>query len=147
MKRICIPLALALLLLSACAKETEPAAAPQAGPTVPTVSAEAAEPVAGAMSEETVVPETEETEAPGTSAAMGLEEETEPEQPEGLEAALSCVGQEVQALYDQIGQPEDARYEYSCSGPGDDGVLSYDGFLVFTYKEDGVETVIDAEAE
>ena len=64
-----------------------------------------------------------------------------------LEKALACVDQDISALYAAIGEPESSRYEYSCSGPGDDGVLFYDGFLVFTYKENGVETVVDAEAE
>lgn len=65
----------------------------------------------------------------------------------GLEKALACVDQDISALYAAVGEPESSRYEYSCSGPGDDGVLYYDGFVVFTYKENGVETVVDAEAE
>ena len=28
---------------------------------------------------------------------------------------------------------------------GDDGVWTYDGFTVYTYRENGVETIVDAE--
>ena len=44
-----------------------------------------------------------------------------------------------------IGEPLETQYEASCSGPGDDGVWTYDGFTVYTYRENGVETIVDAE--
>jgi len=79
------------------------------------------------------------------------EEEVLPEEPAGptAEDALAFVDQPLSALVEALGEPLESYYEYSCSGPGDDGILTYDGFLVFTYREpDGVtEVVIDAEAE
>ena len=44
-----------------------------------------------------------------------------------------------------IGEPLETQYEASCSGPGDDGVWTYDGFTVYTYRGNGVETIVDAE--
>ena len=79
------------------------------------------------------------------------EEEVLPEEPEGptAEDALAFVDQPLSKLVEALGEPLESYYEYSCSGPGDDGILTYDGCLVFTYREpDGVtEVVIDAEAE
>ena len=73
------------------------------------------------------------------------------EEPAGLtvEDALAFVDQPLSDLIEAIGEPLEEYYEYSCSGPGDDGLLTYDGFIVFTYREpDGsAEVVIDAEAE
>lgn len=100
-------------------------------------------------------PAAPETPAPETPAPV---QETppasEPETPETPAAstataadAQAFIGQDVNNLYAAIGRPADSYYEYSCSGPGDDGLLYYDGFTVFTYVENGVETVIDAEAD
>ena len=50
-------------------------------------------------------------------------------------------------LLEQLGEPLSQSYEESCSGPGDDGIWQYEGFIVFTYREDGAETVVDAEAD
>ena len=73
------------------------------------------------------------------------------EEPAGptVEDALAFVDQPLSDLIEAIGEPLEEYYEYSCSGPGDDGLLTYDGFIVFTYREpDGsAEVVIDAEAE
>ena len=91
---------------------------------------EAAEPEAPAEPEEPAGPET-------------------PEQPDGptLDDALAFVDQDVSAMIAAIGEPVSSSYEASCMGDGDDGILEYDGFIVFTYREpDGsAETVIDAE--
>ena len=59
------------------------------------------------------------------------------------EIAVSLIGQDVSLLYEALGEPISAEYSLSCNGPGDDGLLTYDGFIVFTYREDGVETVFD----
>ena len=66
-----------------------------------------------------------------------------------VEDALAFVDQPLSDLIEAIGEPLEEYYEYSCSGPGDDGLLTYDGFIVFTYREpDGsAEVVVDAEAE
>ena len=57
------------------------------------------------------------------------------------ELAESCIDLTVEELYDLIGQPESSDYAPSCLGPGEDGNLYYDGFTVYTYRENGTETV------
>ncbi len=152
-KSSCISLTLALLLLTACtAKEAAlaPVPAPEISAAETTVSGEdtpsAAEPEPEPTSEPAPVPAPEPIPEPVPEPTPELEPMSEPSG-DRLEKALACVDQDISALYAAIGEPESSRYEYSCSGPGDDGVLFYDGFLVFTYKENGVETVVDAEAE
>lgn len=152
-KSSCISLTLALLLLTACtAKEAAPApvSAPEISAAETTVSGEdtpsAAEPEPEPTSEPAPVPAPEPIPEPVPEPTPELEPMPEPSG-DRLEKALACVDQDISVLYAAIGEPESSRYEYSCSGPGDDGVLFYDGFLVFTYKENGVETVVDAEAE
>ena len=152
-KSSCISLTLALLLLTACtAKEAAPApvSAPEISAAETTVSGEdtpsAAEPEPEPTSEPAPVPAPEPIPEPVPEPTPELAPMSEPSG-DRLEKALACVDQDISALYAAIGEPESSRYEYSCSGPGDDGVLFYDGFLVFTYKENGVETVVDAEAE
>lgn len=70
-------------------------------------------------------------------------DEADPDSENGREIALSLIGQDVSLLYEALGEPISAEYSLSCNGPGDDGLLTYDGFIVFTYREDGVETVFD----
>ena len=75
--------------------------------------------------------------------AQELEEALD--EPSALETALTFVDQDAAALISAIGEPLETQYEASCSGPGDDGVWTYDGFTVYTYRENGVETIVDAE--
>ncbi len=70
-------------------------------------------------------------------------DETSSESEGKREIAISLIGQDISLLYEAIGEPISAEYSLSCNGPGDDGLLTYDGFIVFTYREDGVETVFD----
>lgn len=77
--------------------------------------------------------------------APAQEPEEAPEEPSALETALTFVDQDAAALVQAIGEPLETQYEASCSGPGDDGVWTYDGFTVYTYRENGVETIVDAE--
>lgn len=139
---VCLLLA-AAAVLTACgetpesaqtpAPETAPAAAEQAAPE----AASAPETQTPAESEEPAEPEAEE--APAQAAPEAAEE------PGALETALSFVDQDAQLLLDALGEPQQKLYEASCSGPGDDGIWIYDGLTVFTYLENGVETVVDAE--
>ena len=80
-----------------------------------------------------------------TDDAPAQEPEEAPEEPSALETALTFVDQDAAALISAIGEPLETQYEASCSGPGDDGVWTYDGFTVYTYRENGVETIVDAE--
>lgn len=132
----------AMLLLTACGAP----AAEEPAETVETPITE--EPAPVEVPEETPVEEPVEAEPIEETPA---EEAVEEEAPAGptVDDALAFVDQDVTALYAAIGEPVSSSYEYSCSGPGDDGILTYDGFIVFTYREkDGsAETVVDAEAE
>ena len=79
------------------------------------------------------------------------EETTEPEEvtvdDEMLKLAESCVDKNVSELYALIGQPTKADYAPSCLVDGEDGMLYYDGFVVYTVVENGVETVYYVEHE
>lgn len=57
--------------------------------------------------------------------------------------AQSCEGESLEVLFGLIGQPQSSEYAPSCLNPGqgEDGMLYYDGFVVYTYKEGGTETV------
>ena len=138
---ICLLLA-AAAILTACGEKTEPAQ----------TSVQEAAPVAAEQpaQEPTPAPETQtpaEAEQPEPEAPV----QAEPEQPEEaeapgvLETALSFVDQDVQLLLEALGEPQQKLYEASCSGPGDDGIWIYEDVTVFTYLENGVETVVDAE--
>ena len=101
--------------------------------TVETQPAESAEPAA------TPAPETEapvETAAPAESA-MSPEEQKN--------AAMGFVDASVNDLYAAVGYPASSDYAPSCIGPGEDGNLYYDGFTVYTYRENGTETVVYVE--
>ena len=85
------------------------------------------------------------TEAPVVEDAPEETPDEVPAAPTALETALGFVDQDASLLAEALGEPLDKQYEASCSGPGDDGIWSYDGLTVFTYRENGVETVVDAE--
>lgn len=152
-KSICVLLTLLLFLLTACAQKEAPSAPEPAAPAAETAPSEPE--TAAPVTEPEPAPESGPEKEPEPVPEPESEPESEPEQSsepetassEGLQKALDCVDQDISALYAAIGEPESSHYEYSCSGPGDDGVLNYDGFIVFTYKENGVETVVDAEAD
>ncbi len=119
-----------LALLCACGEKEEPAApAPAAS--------------------EAQIQEEEKPEGPAAdepkSEAPTEEAAEEAAEPTLLETALTFVDKDASELVAAIGEPLDKVYEESCSGPGDDGVWTYDGLTVFTYTENGVETIVDAE--
>ena len=47
----------------------------------------------------------------------------------------------MEELRAAIGGPEAEEYVPSCLGDGEDGVLTYPGFTVYTYREGDTETV------
>ncbi len=59
--------------------------------------------------------------------------------------AKSCEGKNVSELYALIGQPNSSDYAPSCLVEGEDGMLYYDGFVVYTTREGNVETVYYVE--
>ena len=121
-------LTLCLALLCACGETAEPA------PETPAPDAQEA----AAQTLPEIAPAAQ-PEAPAQ------EPEEAPKEPSALETALTFVDQDAAALVQAIGEPLETQYEASCSGPGDDGVWTYDGFTVYTYRENGVETIVDAE--
>lgn len=78
---------------------------------------------------------------------------TEPSQPDTtaaadlFELANGCIDKPVEDLYELIGEPESFDYAPSCmgEGEGEDGNLYYEGFVVYTFRENGVETVVFVE--
>ena len=58
-------------------------------------------------------------------------------------AARAYIVQSVSSMIAALGSPISSSYAPSCLGPGEDGELVYDGFTVYTYRENGVETVED----
>ena len=135
-------LTLCLALLCACGETAEPAPRTPA-PTAQEVTAQALPEEAPAAQLEASAPEKEEAAAQEEAPAQELEEALDG--PSALETALTFVDQDAAALVQAIGEPLETQYEASCSGPGDDGVWTYDGFTVYTYRENGVETIVDAE--
>ena len=139
-KTIAILLTLCLLaLLCACGEPKEPAAAAPAP-----AAEEPAEKAPEAPEKEAASAEAASTEeAPAEESPAQTEQA--PAEPSGLDTALTFVDQDAALLVQAIGQPLEESYEASCSGPGEDGVWTYDGFTVYTYRENGAETVVDAE--
>ena len=81
--------------------------------------------------------------APVESAAPS---EAAPEEtPDGeaglLDTAKEYEGKPVEDLIAAIGEPVSSDYAPSCLGEGEDGNLYYDGFTVYTYRDDTGETV------
>ena len=121
------------LTLAACGGSSAPA--PTAAPEV-TAAPTAVPTEAPAVTE---APAAEPTEAPAP--------ETDPAA-EAKELVLSLKGEPVDALYAALGEPTGGSdYASSCLVQGgQDGVLYYDGFTVYTLVQpDGTETVYDVE--
>ena len=47
----------------------------------------------------------------------------------------------LQELIDVFGEPLSSAYAPSCLGSGQDGELSYDGFVVYTYRDESGENI------
>ena len=134
MKKLTLILALCLLLsvLTACgAQQTAaPAATEAPAPTAEPTPAPTPAPTAApeAKAEPTPEPTPEPTEEP------------EPVN-EAFEAAKALIGKTTVELFAAIGAPPESDYAPSCLGPGEDGNLYYEGFTVYTYRENGVEQI------
>lgn len=130
MKKIVVMLLAALLLMSLCAcgkEETAPTAVDEQINVTPKV--EETTPTAVETPTET----TPETEAVETAADLKA-------------LAESCIDKDVSELYALIGQPNSSDYAPSCLVQGgEDGMLYYDGFVVYTTREGDVETVYYVE--
>ena len=137
-KTIAIILALLMLLgLAACGDAEDTAIAEIGGQDGPEVST-TAEPVK--IPEPTPEPEASVEPAPEATPEPTPTPEAAPEN--DLKAtAESFIGAALDELIAAIGEPESSDYAPSCLGEGEDGNLYYDGFVVYTYRENGTETV------
>ena len=131
-----------LLLLSSCANGAPENDAASVSGTAG--AAAAGDPDAGAELAD-AVPDEVADESPDPAAAV--EEAAAPEKtPEELLAtAMEYIGKPVDDLIAVIGEPDDRDYAPSCMGEGEDGNLYYGGFIVYTYRENGEETIQDVE--
>ena len=162
MKRIALfALTVLVLLLCACTKTpAQPTPAPTAAPASAT-PATAAPTEASATPSPTPEPTPAPTPEPTPESTPSPTPEPTPEPtpaptPAPTEApamssaekkaiAEGYIDRDVEELYAAIGKPDSSDYAPSCLGEGDDGNLYYDGFIVYTYREDGMETVIYVE--
>lgn len=55
--------------------------------------------------------------------------------------ASGYIGSSASALEAALGAPSAKAYSPSCMGEGEDGVWTYSGFTVYTYREGSTETV------
>lgn len=130
MKKMIVMLLAALLLMSLCACGKEESA-PTAGDEQINLTPKVEETVAATeqVPAETVS-ETENTETTADLKAL----------------AESCIDKNVSELYALIGEPNSSDYAPSCLVQGgEDGMLYYDGFVVYTTREGDVETVYYVE--
>lgn len=81
--------------------------------------------------------------APASKPAASAPAETKPAEPAKPTAsqASGYVGSSASALESALGAPTSKSYSPSCMGEGEDGIWTYDGFTVYTYKEGSSETV------
>ena len=61
------------------------------------------------------------------------------------ETAQSYIGKSASSMIAAMGSPISSQYSPSCMGDGEDGELYYNGFTVYTYRENGQEKVTDVE--
>ncbi len=146
MKKLAWILAACLLIgaLSACgAAETKTEKPAEPAPSAaPTAAAETAKPSETTPAPETPTPsETPADAAPTTEPPETEAPETEAPVNEKLETAKTFIDKTTTELFAAIGMPPESDYAPSCLGPGEDGNLYYEGFTVYTYRENGVETI------
>ena len=135
-KKLSVLLTVILILtLSACGKNEPTVVVETPAPEVKITPVPSAEQEPVKVEEPEVMPE------------PAAEPEQEPEPDDGFDkemflTARSFEGEDINDLYDAIGMPESVEeYTSSCMGDGEDGQLHYPGFDVYTYRENGMETV------
>lgn len=138
----------AISLLSAgCAPATkEPVAEPtvQTDATVPASQPATPQPGAGTMTSS--LPTLGQEKQQETQAAAPEQEASEPTaEDENIRRAKALAStfldKPLQELIDALGEPLYSEYAPSCLGQGEDGELTYNGFTVYTYREDDNEVV------
>ena len=134
-------LALCLMLCACGAQSAAPAASPSAEPTADVTPEDSAEPSA----------EPEASPASSSAPAATLPDavlKADPDaESEALKTAKSFKNKGLKELVAAIGEPVSETYVASCLGPGEDGELSYEGFKVYTYRDEKGETVLEIVAD
>ena len=142
------------------AVSAEPAPTPTPAPTAAPSPAATPEPTAEPTPEPTAEPPPEPTPEPtseptasGSGRRPGLPDAgLHPAEPSSTpdptiaqrrEKAILFLEKDVEDLIGELGEPLERSYAPSCLGDGEDGILVYEGFTVYTYREGGRETVID----
>jgi len=133
MKKLIVMLLAVLMLLALCACGGE-------APAEENVQIEAQPKVEATAPIEETTAEVEETTAQEETAAAA--------DPAADKKALaeSCIDKDISELYALIGEPESSDYAPSCLVEGgEDGMLYYDGFVVYTTRDADGETVYYVE--
>lgn len=133
-KFVVMLLAIVMLLgLCACGAKEEPVEEIKIDVQPKVEATTAVEPTTSVVVEETMMP----TEDPAALAEKQIQE--------NKALAESCIDKSVLELYELIGKPDSSEYAPSCLVNGEDGVLYYDGFVVYTTREGDVENVYYVE--
>ena len=128
--------------LSACGTASSAAAAPTPAAAVQVTAAPTATPAPTPSAAPSAAP----TPTPAAQKPQAAPVQTKatakaPAAAATKDTAAQYVGQPVSALYAAIGKPASSDYAPSCMGDGEDGNLYYCGFVVYTYRENGTESV------
>lgn len=106
----------------------------------PSASAGTSKPSASTSKPATSAPESKPAQSKPAASAPAETKPAEPAKPTASQAS-GYVGSSASALESALGAPTSKSYSPSCMGEGEDGIWTYDGFTVYTYKEGGSETV------
>lgn len=121
--------------------ETKPATSSTNTTTAkPSGSAGTSKPSASTSKPAASAPASKPAQSKPAASAPAETKPAEPAKPTASQAS-GYVGSSASALESALGAPTSKSYSPSCMGEGEDGIWTYDGFTVYTYKEGGSETV------
>lgn len=106
----------------------------------PSAPASTSKPSASTSKPAASAPESKPAQSKPAASAPAETKPAEPAKPTAAQAS-GYVGSSASALESALGAPTSKSYSPSCMGEGEDGIWTYDGFTVYTYKEGGSETV------
>lgn len=106
----------------------------------PSAPASTSKPSASTSKPAASAPESKPAQSKPATSAPAETKPAEPAKPTAAQAS-GYVGSSASALESALGAPTSKSYSPSCMGEGEDGIWTYDGFTVYTYKEGGSETV------
>lgn len=106
----------------------------------PSASASTSKPSASTSKPAASAPASKPAQSKPATSAPAETKPAEPAKPTASQAS-GYVGSSASALESALGAPTSKSYSPSCMGEGEDGIWTYDGFTVYTYKEGGSETV------